>query len=144
MQGWFASHYDVLKDFTTPVLTLVGFVITTCLGVAGLRSFNRWRREQIEEKKIEIAFEALNIAYKTKHVFDHIRSPLVYEHEWEDMPLMTGDTDDKRRRRGSLFAMLAGHLADPPLNPDPTLIYGSSSEQIWLQPKGRCQSKETV
>jgi hypothetical protein len=49
------------------------------LGIAffGFRSFERWKREKIEEKKIDVAVEALAIAYESKYVFDHIRSPFV-------------------------------------------------------------------
>lgn len=43
----------------TQLLTIVGFIITICIAVGGFRTFGRWKREKIEEKKIEIAFEAL-------------------------------------------------------------------------------------
>src|SRR5260370_40659673 len=100
--AFFRAHYDFFKDFTTPMLTVIGFTITLGLGVAGFRSFKKWRREQIEERRIEVAFEALNIAYKAKHVFEHIRAPLIYDYEWDDMPAVLGDTNDRRRHRGSL------------------------------------------
>jgi hypothetical protein len=48
------------------------------LGIAfqGLRTFGKWRREKIEEKRIEVAIDALAAAYKSKQIFEHIRAPL--------------------------------------------------------------------
>ena len=53
----------------TQIFTLVGFVITSIIAVAGFRTFARWRREKLEEKRIEIAFDAMAVAYEAKHVF---------------------------------------------------------------------------
>lgn len=105
MRDWLIAHYDVLKDFAGAAVTLIGFVLTTILAIIGFNTFGRWKREQLEERRIEIAFEALNIAYQTKHVFEHIRSPLISDYEWQDMPVAAGDTDDRHRRRGSYYAI---------------------------------------
>jgi len=105
IRDFFGAHYDVLKDFAGPTVTLVGFIVTALIAYFGFRNFERWKREQLEERRMEVAFEALELAYKTKHAFEHIRSPLIYDYEWEDMPQVPGDTDDKRRRRGSYYAI---------------------------------------
>jgi hypothetical protein len=89
----------------TQALTITGFVITILIALGGFRSFGRWRREQLEGKRIEIAIEALTIAYKTKFVFGHIRSVMASGGEWADMPMAPDDNDDKRSRRGSFYAV---------------------------------------
>jgi hypothetical protein len=99
------AHYDLLKDFAGPVVTLIGFVVTIVLGIIGFNTFGRWRKQEIEQRRMDIAFEALNIAYKTKHVFDHIRGALISDYEWADMPQVYGDDDHKRARRGSYYAI---------------------------------------
>jgi hypothetical protein len=88
------------------LLTMIGFVITICIALGGFRTFGRWKREKIEEKKIEIAFEALSIAYEAKFIFDVIRSPMSFAYEWEDMPRNTGESDQNWSDRGSFYAIL--------------------------------------
>jgi hypothetical protein len=89
----------------TQALTIMGFVITIAIAVGGFRSFDRWRREQLEAKRIDTALEALTIAYKTKFVFEHVRSVMASGYEWKDMPTLPDDSDDKRQRRGAFYAV---------------------------------------
>lgn len=89
----------------TQLLTIIGFVITLVIALGGLRTFKRWRREKLEERKIEIAFDALSIAYETKFVFEHIRSVMASSPEWSEMPQLPDDDDNKRSRRGSFYAV---------------------------------------
>lgn len=60
----------------------------------------------MEERRIEIAFEALSTAYKSKIVFEYIRLPLVSDCEWKDMPGGLAETENKRNRLGSYYAIL--------------------------------------
>jgi hypothetical protein len=53
----------------TQVFTIVGFVITLAIAFGGFRTFDRWKRERLEEKKIEIAFEMLAIAMRLNTFF---------------------------------------------------------------------------
>jgi len=78
--------------------------ITVAIAWGGFRSFNRWRREQLEAKRIDIAFDALTLAHETKSVFQHIRGPLVLPSEWADMPAQPNDTEQLRLRRGEIYA----------------------------------------
>jgi hypothetical protein len=66
----------------TQVLTIAGFLITIGIASAGFRTFERWRREKIEEKRIDTAIEALALVYESKFVFDNIRSAMSFGHEW--------------------------------------------------------------
>ena len=50
---------------------LIGCVIGL-VGFGGFRTFGRWRREHIEERRIEIAFETLSIAQESNFVFERI------------------------------------------------------------------------
>ncbi len=77
------------------LLTIIGFFITIVIAFCGFRTFGRWKREKLEERRIEIAFEALSTAYKSKIVFEYIRQPLVSDYEWEDMPDGLGETENK-------------------------------------------------
>ena len=83
----------------TQILTILGFTLT----FIGIRSFGRWKREIVEERRIEIAFEALSVAYKTKFVFQDIRMPLFQSSEWTDMPRRAGETDEEWNRRGPFY-----------------------------------------
>jgi hypothetical protein len=109
MRAWFLAHYDVLKDFAGPLVTVLGFFITTVLAIAGLKKFGRWKREKLEEKRIEIAIESLAIAYEAQLVFERIRSRRVREDEFEHMRLdhaSGSDMDERRRQQGAPYAVL--------------------------------------
>jgi hypothetical protein len=84
----------------TQLLTIVGFVITVVIARAGFRTFERWHREKIEEKRIDTAVEALALVYESKLVFEHIRSEGTQPHEWKDMP------EDYGEARAPFYAIL--------------------------------------
>jgi hypothetical protein len=65
--------------------TATGLVTTIIIAVAGFRTFGKWRREKLEEKRIEIAIEALALCYEARFIFENIRSPLSYPGEWDDI-----------------------------------------------------------
>jgi hypothetical protein len=88
----------------TQLLTLAGLILTALIAVFGFRTFGRWKREKLEERRIEVAFDALTIAYETKFVFQHIRGAITHGYEWADMPKREGETEDKRSRRGPFYA----------------------------------------
>lgn len=71
----------------TQLLTIIGFVITVSIAIGGFRSFNRWKREKLEEKRIEIAYEALALAYEAGYVYQRLENtPYVdvgEKDEWE-------------------------------------------------------------
>lgn len=89
----------------TQLLTITGFTITVTIAVAGFRSFDRWKREKLEEKRIEIALEALSLAYEGREVFEMIRSPGSFGHEWTDMP-KEHMTEDVWNQRGPFYAIM--------------------------------------
>jgi hypothetical protein len=86
------------------LLTVIGFIITAVIAFAGFRSFAKWKRERLEERKIEIALEALALAYEAPYIFDSIRSPISYDGEWSEMKGI--DDPDKRSAAGPFFATL--------------------------------------
>ncbi len=90
----------------TQVFTLFGFLITIIIAVSGFRTFGRWRREKLEERRIETALDVLAIAHETQFIFQNIRGPLTEGYEWADMPQWDGDTEDRRSRRGPYFAAI--------------------------------------
>lgn len=89
----------------TQVFTLSGLVISVIISIASLRTFGKWKREKVEEKKLEIAFEALSLAYESQMVFEDIRRKFIREYEWADMPT-AGLSKEQQERRQSLYAVI--------------------------------------
>jgi hypothetical protein len=119
---------------------MIGFAITIGIAVGGFRTFGRWKREKLEEKKIEIAFEALSIAYETKFIFQTIRGPMSFEYEWKDMPTIEGEAEENRRERGPFFAILNRISSQKEfferawkLQPRFMAMFGPQSENIFIQ-----------
>jgi hypothetical protein len=106
MHDWFLAHYDVLKDFASPVVSLIGIVAASIVAICGFKSFERWKREQLEEHRIDLAIEGLAIARESKYVFGRIRNPHGFEGEWRSMPVREGESERDRNRRGSSYATL--------------------------------------
>jgi hypothetical protein len=122
------------------VLTLAGLVLTTGIAFGGFRSFDRWKREQLETKKIDIAFETLSVVYQAKWVFGNIRSPLIEDYEWSEMKPRPGDTDDIRRKRGPSYAILERIRSNQDffkavwqIQPKCSAAFGREVEQIFLE-----------
>ena len=90
----------------TQLLTIIGFGITVSIAVGGFQTFGRWRRQQIEERRIDIAFEALSIAQESKFIFDRIRASNGSESEWRSMAIKPGETEQDRAMRGGSYAIL--------------------------------------
>ncbi|SRR6266536_1889951 len=119
------------------LLTIVGFVITIAIASFEFRTFDRWRREKIEENRIEIAFEALAIAYESRFVFQDIRARLRKSYEWQDMPDL-GETPRRREHMGGYYAVLKRieHHRDffdrvRSLQPKFMVAFGSETESIF-------------
>lgn len=122
----------------TQTLTLLGLIITIIIAVAGFRSFGRWKKERLEEKKIEIALDALAIAYESKSIFEHIRSPMAYSYEWKDMPKEAGETEQQWNRRGAYYATLTRVDQNRDffervfkLQPKCMAVFGPTAEEIF-------------
>ena|ERR1700738_2899485 len=81
------------------LLTIIGFIITISIVTRGFRTFERWKREKLEERRIDTAIEALALAYESKFIFDHIRSEMSFGYEWQDMPLQN-ESEERRNARG--------------------------------------------
>jgi hypothetical protein len=108
----------------TQLLTIVGIGTTACFAYCGLRTFDKWRREKLEEKKIEVAVEALALAYQSKYVFEYIRQRAASSYEYEDMPKIEGEEDEEREQR-SYYAALK-HIK----------YHKDFFEKVWkIQPK---------
>lgn len=120
------------------LLTIAGFIITVCIAVSGFRTFNRWKREKIEERRIEIAFDALSLAHESKAVFEAVRNGLAYEIEWKDMPVKDGEGEDDRALRGSYYAILRRLLEHQKffdrvwtLQPKVMALFGEEAEAVF-------------
>lgn len=123
----------------TQLLTIAGMVITIVIAWGGFKSFGRWKREKIEERKIETAIKALAFAHKSKFIFDNIRSGMAYDYEWKDMPVSPGDDDSKRNQRGPFFAIMKRLEANKDyfqnaweLQAECTALFGPEIEDTFL------------
>jgi hypothetical protein len=54
MHDWLSSHYDVLKDFAGPAISLASLLATIIFAIIGFSTFGRWRREQLEGRRIDV------------------------------------------------------------------------------------------
>ncbi len=73
-----------MADPWTFGLGVAGLLLTAVLGGLGLRTLDRWRRERIEEKKVDLAMDAISLAHESKGVFEGIRSRVSSMSEWDD------------------------------------------------------------
>jgi hypothetical protein len=124
----------------TQLLTIIGLVITTTIAVAGFRTFGRWRREKIEERKIELSLEALSLAYESKAVFGHIRSRVMFRGEGADVPKKAGESEERTQQRQSFYAVLKRIEASHDyfarvwaLQPKFIAMFGEKTEEIFDQ-----------
>ncbi|MCP2207459.1 hypothetical protein [Bradyrhizobium diazoefficiens] len=88
------------------MLTIIGFFVTTGIAIFGFRTFERWKREKIEEKRIDIAIEALELAYECQEAFEVIRNPGTLGLEYADMPRRDGEGEPEWSHRGPFYAIL--------------------------------------
>jgi hypothetical protein len=125
------------------LLTSLGLLLTI-IGLAmagfGLRTFSKWRREKIEERKIELAFEALSLAYESKAVFGHIRSRVMLSGEGADVPPLAEESEKHKRHRQSFYAVLKRIEASNDyfarvwkLQPKFIAVFGDRTERIFDQ-----------
>lgn len=89
----------------TQLFTLAGLIMSAVISFLGLRTFGKWKREKLEERRLEIAYDALTIAYRSEMVFDDIRRRLVREYEWADMP-KEGLSETEAERRRSFYGII--------------------------------------
>jgi hypothetical protein len=79
----------------TQPLTLIGFAITIGIAAGGYQTFSRWKRQKIEERRIETAIDALALAYESKIVFQAIRSGFASNVDYKDMKGIDGESEDQ-------------------------------------------------
>jgi hypothetical protein len=108
----------------TQLLTIVGMVLTSGIAFRGFRTFDQWKREKLEERRIEVAIDALALSYESKIVFRSVRSAFSSSNEYKDMPIKEGESEDDRARRGSTWVPMK-RITDN----------GDYFERVWkLQP----------
>jgi hypothetical protein len=68
----------------THALAILQICVTLALAAIGLRTFAKWRREKIEERKIPLAEDALRLVYKARSIFKDVRRPYLNDLEEEE------------------------------------------------------------
>jgi hypothetical protein len=118
------------------------FCYHVAIAVGGFRTFNRLERGEVggEKNRIEIAFEALSVAYGTKFVFDNIRSPMTFAYEWDDMATVAGENESDRSHRGTFYATLKRIERNKDfferawrLQPRFMAVFGPQTEEIFFR-----------
>jgi hypothetical protein len=123
----------------TQVFTLIGLAMSGVISFLGLRTFDKWKREKVEERRLEVAYEALTIAYESQMVFDDIRRHMIRDYEWADMP-KDGLSEKEVSRRQSLYGIIKRmerHTAFFDrvlvLQPKFMAVFGKQTEAIFLK-----------
>jgi hypothetical protein len=118
------------------LLTVAGLAVA----YFGVRTFGKWRKEKIEERRIELALEGLSLAYESKEVFKHIRSRVIFTGEGADVPPIEDESDKDKRQRQSFYAVLKRIEASNEfftrvwkLQPKFIAIFGDGAEEIFDQ-----------
>ena len=88
------------------LLTIIGFCITIGIAIGGFKTFGRWKREKVEELRMNIALEALSIAYETQFVFDGIRNPGSFGYEYADMKRGENESPEQYEARKTGYPTL--------------------------------------
>jgi hypothetical protein len=152
-KDWFHLHYQLLKDFAPSTVAMLGLILTTVVAVAGFRSFGRWKREKIEERRIEVALDALALAYEAGFRFEGIRSTILREDEYADIDAPSKDPsrfivhrDGQRSPYAVLKRMNNSHeffqkVFD--IEPKFMAIFGAETEEIFAQLYDAKQMVET-
>jgi hypothetical protein len=95
---FFTAHYVLLRDLTSTGIAALGVITTSAFAIVGLRTFGKWKREKIEEKRMDVAIDALAIAYEAQLVFERIRSRRAREFECKEIMDRLGyDEKDTRK-----------------------------------------------
>jgi hypothetical protein len=89
--------YELFKDFTAPVVALLGITVTGTVAALGLKSFEKFKREKIEERRIEVSIDALALAYEAKYVFESIRARVRSNDEDDGGVILEGDVQVRLR-----------------------------------------------
>jgi hypothetical protein len=129
-----------MADSWTIGLGVAGLLLTAVLGGFGLRTLERWRRQKIEETKIELAIDALSLAHESKGVFEGIRARVRNASEWDDMEEVPGEDARERNRRGSYHAIMKRiqlhrgffERAEA-MQPKCMALFGREAEGIFMQ-----------
>jgi len=123
----------------TQLLTIIGFIITMIIAFGGFRTFGRWKKEKLEEKRMETAIEALALVYESKFVFDHIRTEMTSGYELKQMPDEYGTTEEQRYARAPFYAILKRIEANKEfferawkMQVRCTALFGPQVEEIFL------------
>jgi hypothetical protein len=143
-KDWFHLHYQLLKDFVPSIVALLGLGLTAVIAIAGFKSFGRWKREKIEERRIEVALDALAIAYEVRFRFEGIRSRIMREDEYADIdePLKGNAFPMMKHREGqrSPYAVLKRmdnnrEFFDRVFDIEPKFmaIFGAETEEIFAE-----------
>ena len=119
--------------------------LLTTIVIAGVtyRSFQKWKREKLEEKRLDIALEALAVAYDTETVFKRIRHIFASAAELATIPKPDGMSDSDFDVRKTFIATL--HRVDnereffervAKLRPRLIAVFGRATEpafeQLWM------------
>jgi len=132
--------HAILKDFAAPTVALIAVIVTGSFAFAGLKTFDRWKREKLEEKRIDVAIEALAIGYEAQLVFEVIRSRLLRASEYSDMKIdgMAAGSDQLSQQLSGPYVILKRLEAQQPffnkaltVEPKFVALFGRDKEEVF-------------
>jgi hypothetical protein len=78
------------------LVEMLAIIIASGVAIFGI---NAWRREHIGKRQAELAEDALAMFYEAADAIRHMRSPMGFGHEMEDVERMEGESETKFEAR---------------------------------------------
>jgi hypothetical protein len=96
--GFWIEFAKVTPSIVTATTAVVGVVIA-------LRSLDRWHREAVGKRRVELAEDVLAEFYEARDIIQAARSPLAYGGEGSTRKRFDDETEDQARSRDAFYAI---------------------------------------
>jgi hypothetical protein len=89
------------------VTSIVQAVAVTVVAIPTFRGLNSWRLQVLGKKKIELAEEALTLAYDLRSAIEHARHPFSRGGEGQDRPNRDDEPEDRRGYNDAFYSRIS-------------------------------------
>ncbi len=93
-----AMSFATITDLVTSLAAATAAVAAAIGAVVAVRGLNTWRSELRTKRDVEVAGDALSLAYEIEHIIRAIRSPVSFSSE-SDIPRNEGESDREYKAR---------------------------------------------
>ncbi len=87
-----------MEWFDLDTIKSISIIITIWVAVYGI---DAWRREHVGKRQIELAEDTLALFYEAVDVIKHIRHPMSYANETDEITQLTNESNEKYEARKS-------------------------------------------